>query len=1590
MDDSSYLYGNDNEEEEEEDEEEDEDLEEDEENFDVSQFIDEDDTVEENDDIGITAELSSAASRKIQEDEDPEEMEEKLKKLEEVFSCLPPVLIKRILRRDDVRGDIDKASEKLQEFQDMENPMDIFKTPVAAKPPAVKPKGRIHGSQVDGPSNQAGEWRGQQKSSRGAEPKNFRGRRNRRGSGNENTMHREQGEFKEVRDFRRHSFDNNNMEQRGGYQAYRGQNTRQSGGVRGRQREGPRGGPRGGFVQGHGDYQGFRDNGMGMPVPLMPQEWGFGADNTFQPQRGHGNWGGRGQKSKPKPKNKSRGYRGRGNNFQRQEEYQNPGGFNEGDQFSHDQSQFSQRQRYSERGKGQQNQGRRENRGRNAPPVFLGDLASGNTGAHRACDDSDLGSSGGVDSNRRGQENRGRPRDSARNRGRGQRGMRRAQSLSSVVGGDQTAGIGENVEEQPQFERNKLLVCGLSESTTEDGVINFIEAMSGEDVEEVQKLKNGNALVTMVNAITDFRKIKTKGERRGLDSAKVSIEQVPVCTSILVSGLSDNTTHDAIELHFESRRNSGGPVKKVDFVPKSGRAVVVFQDPRDMERVLARHEEKPHVLNQAQLSIKIYHEFLESKDSDVPDDLGGLGPSASGADKTQESQQSEPKTQQLHIAVDPDVMEFITTTPLLDQLNKSLAAKKSEITWKPNNKMAVILYRGEGANDSWQSECIDEVQSYLGRFTKCDVQVNKEFWEAVVAQLSSVRACLGVDPPLVKSIADSFVARIVSLSKDVKDYEEKLKAKLEEIYREETRKTYLKKKVPNVPEERLILLKKIKFAEKLQQKNKELEIKLDTEGEEIYFEGPQPQFTEATMKFYKQMSDMVEKKLTLSNSILEVLGSDEGLQKVKRELESNNVEAVFVIDKDARIIGTSAAHADKAASHVNKLMLEEKVQVNDKSKHLLKTPEWRQLCEEINKETDVRVHRNNWNDTYVAGFRDDVIEVMKKLTTFLETNCIREEQFICTSQIVRRYLAELRQQDLRSIEKELKGFEVKIKKGKGNDDFDISGNKEGLIRVRKKLDALIRNTESETFEVKQPGLRKYFESEKGDRLVKSVEKDQDCAIQVQKNFGQRRDGMRTQAAAEDSASLGSDAEDEDDDDDVSDGDDDDDEAAVSGTDSSILVMTQGQKISWKPGNIATEKADVLVCSHGASSQAIANAGAPAVPTPNVGDITASPGLPLASHVINTNCCQWKGGQGELTLRAIVQKCLQKGEELGAGSIAFPVIGTGKLNFPHNTASRIMLEETISFCQTNPGSKVQDIRFAVYQQDHALTAAFKQEMDKLQAKYKSRPASTMSGLFRSIRSKFGITAAGSTGRVNIKVLQGDLCQEKTDAIVNITSKDMNMATAGALSKAVQAASGPQVQAECTQLGQQVGGTAVITSGGNLKARHIIHLIPDSAQKDHLQQCVERCLRLAETHGLQSISIPAIGTGAFGLSAVDSASLIFKALGNFSGSFNTVRKVRIVVFQPQMLPAFQQEHQRHSSYSNEGMTTPIGKDRPFSVEVINDDLTKEKTDAIMNINSTDMNMNNAGELSKAIANKGGCTGATRVQPTGQAVRRLSCDD
>ena len=83
-----------------------------------------------------------------------------------------------------------------------------------------------------------------------------------------------------------------------------------------------------------------------------------------------------------------------------------------------------------------------------------------------------------------------------------------------------------------------------------------------------------------------------------------------------------------------------------------------------MERVLARQNERPFVLNKAELTVRIFNDLLENDDDVAIDVLGGKLKDAEDSHSTSASQRSEPKAQKLHMAVDPDVMEYVTTTSL--------------------------------------------------------------------------------------------------------------------------------------------------------------------------------------------------------------------------------------------------------------------------------------------------------------------------------------------------------------------------------------------------------------------------------------------------------------------------------------------------------------------------------------------------------------------------------------------------------------------------------------------------------------------------------------------------------------------------------------------------------------------------------------------------------------------------------------------------------------------------------------------------------------------------------------------------------------
>lgn len=117
---------------------------------------------------------------------------------------------------------------------------------------------------------------------------------------------------------------------------------------------------------------------------------------------------------------------------------------------------------------------------------------------------------------------------------------------------------------------------------------------------------------------------------------------------------------------------------------------------------------------------------------------------------------------------------------------------------------------------------------------------------------------------------------------------------------------------------------------------------------------------------------------------------------------------------------------------------------------------------------------------------------------------------------------------------------------------------------------------------------------------------------------------------------------------------------------------------------------------------------------------------------------------------------------------------------------------------------------------------------------------------------------------IKLLEADLTEMNVDAIVNAANAALQLG--GGVAGAIRRKGGPSIQQECDKIGGTPVGTAVITTGGNLKARHVIHAVgPMMAEGDEdrkLRGATLNSLKVAEENHLKSIAFPAISTGIFG--------------------------------------------------------------------------------------------------------------------------------
>jgi O-acetyl-ADP-ribose deacetylase (regulator of RNase III) len=157
-------------------------------------------------------------------------------------------------------------------------------------------------------------------------------------------------------------------------------------------------------------------------------------------------------------------------------------------------------------------------------------------------------------------------------------------------------------------------------------------------------------------------------------------------------------------------------------------------------------------------------------------------------------------------------------------------------------------------------------------------------------------------------------------------------------------------------------------------------------------------------------------------------------------------------------------------------------------------------------------------------------------------------------------------------------------------------------------------------------------------------------------------------------------------------------------------------------------------------------------------------------------------------------------------------------------------------------------------------------------------------------------AFSVPPVTLEIADGDIAAESTDAVVNAANNHfwMGAGVAGAL----KARGGAEIESEAMAQGPVVPGECVITSGGRLKARHVIHAAVMGQDLETSAAIIDRAtrnaLRMADAHELASLALPAFGTGVGGFPIDECARVMIEAVRAEAPSLASLRRIRFVLF------------------------------------------------------------------------------------------------
>nr|XP_046160813.1 poly(ADP-ribose) polymerase family member 14-related sequence 1 isoform X2 [Oncorhynchus gorbuscha] len=1099
-------------------------------------------------------------------------------------------------------------------------------------------------------------------------------------------------------------------------------------------------------------------------------------------------------------------------------------------------------------------------------------------------------------------------------------------------------------------------------------------------------LDTGLAVVTFQNGKETENFITSCTSNRMFRQKQLSVKLLELTTKVKVENINPNVSSDHLQLLFGK---GGEEVEDAEMNEEDQSAILTFQDPKAVDRVL----EKPHYIEKQPLKAFPFYDSLGTalygKDRPTL-----ILPSAFTENinqaiwrylcDNQEAAETIHKEMSKHFCNVDFQQPTIKLSPLPSLLKQKGVKPKHLQQWKDTTKVALI--------------------QALSNFKSLELQVQDTVWEESEGEI--LKAVSGEAVMVVHEVTRGVLA-VVGLVEDVDRLRQTLDGIMDRISRRIKReKMSITEEFPLAPSIYQVLLHG-GLLDKIVGEFPKLKLTYNQESQSVTIYGLMQEVLCANRKLAGEVVALKQKLVELDDYVLEFL-QEENQEKVTSSLLTlQRINAALKIErKGVQLLAVSEEALCEAEHQLHTLLISQYIDVEDSD--LLRMSEWKDIAKRLEEASNtpfrkVMVQTGDYSgqQVVVSGYKETVLLVCNELVDFLHQNAHVDETIEVKPEAIVKFIQEQHRHAWSDKVRD-SGVKVSFK----DEAIYLSGTRVHVTDSKALFENLLSSTFFDALRISKPGAKKFFQDNEP-MYVDTVMNQTGCVVQLIEEEYDGNGGQGIKLAGGGMKPT----------------------YQLQTPDGVEIAVCKADMCKYSVHAVVNAAALDLKHSGGLSGALLDTAGPQLQDECNQiiknkgqlkpGDcvITGAGGKLRCKHIIHAVGPRFDQANPQKAigqLRRAVKGSLDLAETHNCLYVALPAISSGNLGFPLTLCADTIIKAVKEHCDDKFGENTLK-KIHLVNNDDKTVQAMEAAVQKVFGSHgtshprENRPTIATHSQPGNRVQRTSVSCVRTKEGLAITLTKGNIQDAVTEVVVNTVGDDLAL-NHGAVSKAILAAAGPQLQTLVNQQGTAGRpGEVIVTTGCNLKSKQVFHTIAphwdngQGAPQKILSGIVKECLGEAEHQGLISITFPAIGTGNLSFPKDLVASLMLDEVLKFSSKRNPKHLKEVVfILHPGDAPtiqAFTDEFNkrftnqsgtsRGSAASSQQSKGPFSKITSSSgmhetkmggvlIQVITGDITKETTDVIVNSSNNTFNLQSG--VSKAILDVAGQTVVAECQQLG----------